>query len=137
MQPVPACPEVIDHVHQHLAVVSNNTPWYYLFGAILVGAALVAWGAQTTFERWEKDAHLPGWFSVAGGVFGILLATAMGTVAGHLFWHWALGMLCALTGAWGSQWILGLIFSRFGGEKPLAQPQVLVEAKPVKRRRNS
>ena len=100
---------------QAASVIPNNAPWWVLAGCILLGAALVSFGAQMTFERWQKgDKKLPHWFSVAGGMFGITMASIIGAVAGHLIWHWTLGLMCGICGAWGSQWILGLVSARFG-----------------------
>lgn len=120
--------------HQHLAVIPNDIPWYWLAVAILIGSALVAYGAQVTFERWERDAHLPEWFSVAGGVFGIVLATVMGGIAGHILWHWSLGMMCAICGAWGSQWVLGVVASRIGARQ--AANKLLNESAPETNKRH-
>ncbi len=125
---LPACD---DAVHQHMSVIANDIPWYLLAGAVLIGAALVAYGAQMTFEHWKREAHLSGWFSVMGGVFGIFLASAMGAIAGHILWHWSLGLMCAVCGAWGSQWVLGLMSARFG-VKNEAEP--LPEARKGRRR---
>lgn len=108
------------------AMVPNDIAWYYIAGAILVGAALLSYGVATTAIRWEADAGFPKWFSVAGGFLGILLATAAGALAGLIVWQWALGMLCGLVGAFASPWILKLVWSRFGsGDPPPPAPPLV------------
>lgn len=108
-----------------MAVIANDIPWYWLAIAVIVGSALITYGAQMTFEHWQKEAKLSGWFSVAGGIFGIVLASIMGCIAGHILWHWSLGLMCAVCGAWGSQWVLGMLAARLGVKQeqtPVLQP---------------
>lgn len=116
---IPTCEQpaaTLANKHQHFAVIPNDIPWYILGGSILVLSALCAYGVQTTFNRWQKDAEFPKWVNVAGGIFGILLATAMSALAGHIVWNWSLGMMCGVCGSWGSQWVLGLVSARFGAK---------------------
>lgn len=115
------------HLAEHAAApIPNDIPWYYIAVAILIGSALVTYGAGATAEKWEKDASLPNWFSVAGGIFGIVLALASSALVGYLAWHWIFGLLCGIAGALSSPWILKLIWSRLGkGEPPPDPPSPL------------
>lgn len=111
------------HASQHVAApIPNDIPWYYIAVAILIGSALVTYGAWATAENWEKDAKFPSWFSVVGGIVGIVLASLGGAIAGYLVWQWTLGLLCGIAGALASPWILRLIWSRFGKGEPPADP---------------
>ncbi len=118
---------VPQHLAEHAAApIPNDIPWYYIAVAILIGSALIAYGAGATAEKWEKDASLPNWFSVAGGIVGIVLACAAGTIAGYLVWQPVLGLLSSLAGAFGSPWVLKLIWSRFGkGDPPPDPPSII------------
>jgi hypothetical protein len=84
---------------QHTAPVPNDVAWYLIAGAIVLGAALVTVGLSKNAARWEAELRLPAWFSVAGEVVAIVIATAGGAAAGFWTWHWGLGLLSGLVGS--------------------------------------
>ena len=97
--------------------IPNTMPWYYLSLALLVGAAMLTHGVTMVTRGWEKELRLPDWFSVAGQIVGIALSTGMGSLAGYLLWHWALGGMVALVGAFSSTLVLSLVRARLGAAK--------------------
>ena len=106
--------------HDHskgLEPVANNVPWYYITLAIGVGAAALQHGVHMVFASWERELKLPAWFSVAGDIFGIVLATGLGALTGHLVWNWALGGVVGLVGAFSSSLVLSLVRARLGAAK--------------------
>lgn len=107
---------MFDHT-EGLKPIEHNVPWYYVALAVLVGAALLVHGAKLAFTRWERDLGGPRWVDIAGEVFGIILATTLGGIAGHVVWNWALGGMVALVGAFSSSFVVSLVRARFGAAK--------------------
>ena len=78
-------------------------------------------------KGWEQELKLPNWFSVLGQIFGIVLSTIMGCLAGYLVWQWALGGMVALVGSTSSALILTLIRTRLGVAKETLKDAVTEE----------
>lgn len=123
------------HLHDaaDLVPVPNDVPWYYLTLAILVGAALLSHGITAVASSWESELKLPSWFSVAAQGFSIVLASAMGCLAGYLVWEWALGGMVGLIGAFSSQLVLGLIRARLGAAKETLKEAAGTAGEPAER----
>lgn len=105
------------HDADDLVPIHNHVPWYYITVALLVGSAMLAHGITVMTRGWEQELSLPRWFSIAGQVFGIVLSTALGCLAGYLVWEWALGGMVALVGACSSALVLSLVRAKIGAAK--------------------
>jgi len=103
-----------DHHENGLNPIANNVEWYYIALAVLVGAAALSHGVSRVFMAWEKELSLPRWFSVIGDVFGIILATALSCMVGHISWSWALAGTTGLVGAFSSALVLSLVRAKLG-----------------------
>jgi hypothetical protein len=80
-------------------------------------AGVLCYGVEQTTLRWEKDVKLPSWFSVAGNVLGIALASGLGALVGMMLWNWELGLICGVVGGFSSNWIVSVLASRFENKK--------------------
>jgi hypothetical protein len=111
-----------DH-DQGLQQVSNNVDWYYIALAVLIGSAALSHGVSRVFMAWEKELSLARWFSVIGDIFGIILATALSCVVGHITWSWALAGTTGLVGAFSSALVLSLVRAKLGVKQDEPSPE--------------
>lgn len=117
-------------VNPDVPLIPNDVPWYYISLAMLVGGAMLTHGVTMVTRGWEKELKLPDWFSVAGQGAGIALSTGMGCLAGHIVWHWALGGMVSLVGAFSSALVLSFVRARLGAVKDAAKDAVSEDPKP-------
>lgn len=93
--------------------VPNDLPWYALSGAVVVGAALLSYGMVLTIRRMARDLRASATKEARAGVIATLVsigvASALGALVGYLTWHWALGFVSAVVGAWASPWVIDTV----------------------------
>jgi hypothetical protein len=97
-----------------LSPIPNDVEWYYIALSVLVASAALSHGVSRIFMAWEKELSLPRWFSVVGDIFGIILATTLSCIAGHLTWSWFLAGSIGLVGAFSSALVLLLLRAKLG-----------------------
>ncbi len=104
-----------DHTVTGLDPIPNDVPWYYITLAIVIGAAAINHGTGMIFRSWEREFNLPKWFSAVGDVFGLVLATSIGVLVGHIVWSWVLGGVVALCGAFSHAMVMTFVRARLLG----------------------
>jgi len=97
---------------------NSNEGGTLLIAIIIVAVTgVLAYGIQQTTARWEKDVRLPAWFSIAGNIFGIAMASCLGSLIGYMMWNWELGLICGAVGGWSSDWVVDMLASKFRGDR--------------------
>lgn len=101
LQPAPGTDPI-----QWSAIIANDLDWKILAGLILALSALLSYGTNRVFKRWNKAGWISGRTRFFLEVITYVAIPAFGAFAGWLIWHWGTGLMFALVGAWSSPWMM-------------------------------
>ena len=88
------------------APIPNDVDWEILALCLISGAALLTFGVNRVFARWQAKGWVTEKAPFYGEIVALTLVPLLTAYAGYLVWHLGLGFLCGVVGSWASPWVI-------------------------------